>query len=80
MAKPLHRRVVPESYVQLLYEYLDDASGLREPVKIDNISFYLVLATVATEDSTFFTNPGVNYNGLVGAAWDNFSPFGSFTS
>ncbi len=61
----------------LLYEYLDDASGLREPVKIDNISFYLVLASVATEDSTFFTNPGVNYKGLVGAAWDNFSPFGS---
>jgi membrane peptidoglycan carboxypeptidase len=61
----------------LLYEYLDDASGLREPVKIDNIPFYLVLATVATEDSTFFTNPGVNYKGLLGAAWDNFSPFGT---
>jgi membrane peptidoglycan carboxypeptidase len=60
----------------LLYEFLDDASGLREPVKIDDIAFYLVLATVATEDSTFFTNPGVNYNGLVAAAFDNFSPFG----
>jgi len=60
----------------LLYEFLDDASGLREPVKIQNINPYLVFATVSVEDSTFFTNPGVNYNGLAAAAFDNFSPLG----
>src|ERR1700693_6306687 len=35
----------------MLYEYIDDASRLREPVKIADIPFYLVLATVDTEDS-----------------------------
>jgi len=61
---------------QPLYEYLDDASGLRDPVPLSDISLYLVAATIATEDSSFKTNPGVNYKGLLGAAWDNFSPLG----
>ncbi len=59
-----------------LYEFLDDKSGLREPVKIDEISPWLVFATVSREDTSFFDNPGVNYKGLAAAAWDNFWPFG----
>ncbi|MEX1255190.1 MAG: transglycosylase domain-containing protein [Dehalococcoidia bacterium] len=57
-----------------LYQYLGD-SGLRDPVPLDQISLYLVLATVAMEDTTFFDNPGINYKGLSAAAWDNFSPW-----
>jgi membrane peptidoglycan carboxypeptidase len=57
-----------------LYQYVDDASGLRDPVPLDQMSFYLVLATVAMEDTSFFDNPGINYNGLAAAAWDNLSP------
>ncbi len=60
-----------------LYEFLDDKSGLRQPVKIEDISAWLVYATVVREDSSFFTNPGVNYKGLASAAWSNLSPFGS---
>lgn len=60
-----------------LYEFLDDKAGLRQPVKIDDISLWLVYATVVREDSSFFTNPGVNYKGLGAAAWSNFSPFRS---
>lgn len=59
-----------------LYEFLDDKSGLREPVDIDDISPWVVFATVAREDASFFTNPGVNYKGLAAAGWENFSPFG----
>jgi membrane peptidoglycan carboxypeptidase len=59
-----------------LYEFLDDKSGLRQPVPIEEISPWLVYATVAREDASFFDNPGVNYKGLAAAAWDNFSPFG----
>jgi membrane peptidoglycan carboxypeptidase len=58
----------------LLYQYVDDASGLRDPVALEDISLYLVLATVAMEDTSFFDNPGINYKGLGAAAWDNLSP------
>jgi len=59
-----------------LYEFLDDGSGLRDPVPLEEISQYLVDATVATEDVSFWDNPGVNIEGLTAAAWDNFWPFG----
>ncbi|MHB8376931.1 MAG: transglycosylase domain-containing protein [Dehalococcoidia bacterium] len=51
----------------LLYEYVDDRSGLRSPVKLKDISPYMIAATVSTEDATFWTNPGVNVKGLVRA-------------
>jgi len=35
-----------------------------------------VAATVATEDPSFFSNPGVNFRGLARAAFENLTPFG----
>lgn len=52
----------------LLYEYVDDRSGLRSPVKLDDISPWLIAATVSTEDASFWNNPGVNIKGLARAA------------
>ena len=51
----------------LLYEYVDDRSGLRSPVKLDQISPWMIAATVSTEDASFWSNPGVNTRGLVRA-------------
>ncbi len=51
----------------LLYEYVDDRSGLRSPVKLADISPYLIAATVSTEDASFWSNPGVNVRGLARA-------------
>jgi membrane peptidoglycan carboxypeptidase len=51
----------------LLYEYVDDRSGLRSPVKLDEISPWMIAATVSTEDASFWSNPGVNTRGLVRA-------------
>ncbi|MGE0057404.1 MAG: transglycosylase domain-containing protein [Dehalococcoidia bacterium] len=59
---------------KLLYEYVDDKSGLRRPVKIDNVAPSYLAATIATEDDSFFTNPGINIPGLLRAAWEN-TPF-----
>ncbi len=61
---------------QQLGEYVDPNEGLRDPVPLDQISPYVIAATVATEDASFYTNPGVNFNGLARAAWENLSPFG----
>ncbi len=52
---------------KLLYEYIDDRSGLRSPVKLENISPYLIAATVSTEDYSYWTNQGVNLRGLARA-------------
>ena len=59
----------------LLYEFVDEQNGLRRPVSLSEISPYVIATTIATEDATFFTNPGVNLKGLARAAWENFSPF-----
>ncbi|MBI3960385.1 MAG: transglycosylase domain-containing protein, partial [Chloroflexi bacterium] len=45
--------------------------GRRSWVKIDRVSPYLIDATVATEDATFFTNPGVDPARIAGAALQN---------
>src|SRR6476660_1462346 len=61
---------------KLLYEYVDDKSGLRRPVHLGDISEAFLATTISTEDDSFFTNPGVNLNGLLRAAWGN-SPLGN---
>ena len=61
----------------LLYEFIDEIGGLRRPVPLSDISPSLIDATVATEDSDFWENNGLNTRGLARAAWENFSPFGA---
>jgi membrane peptidoglycan carboxypeptidase len=58
----------------VLYQYVDDRDGLRAPVPLEQISPWLVAATIATEDSSFYTNQGVNTTGIVRAMWQNFNP------
>ncbi|MPZ50481.1 MAG: hypothetical protein GEU75_14485 [Dehalococcoidia bacterium] len=59
----------------LLYEYVDDHDGIRIPTTLDQVSPAFLAATIATEDATFFQNPGVNPKGLLRAGWENFNPF-----
>ncbi|MEE8421322.1 MAG: transglycosylase domain-containing protein [Dehalococcoidia bacterium] len=59
----------------LLYEFIDELSGLRRPVPFGDISRFLVDATVATEDQDYWTNNGLNIRGLARATYENFSPF-----
>jgi membrane peptidoglycan carboxypeptidase len=67
-AKILDRNGTP------LYQFADDREGLRKPVGLDDVSETLVAATVATEDSSFYDNQGVNTKGLLRAVWQNFNP------
>jgi membrane peptidoglycan carboxypeptidase len=61
---------------QKLHEYVDPLGRLRDPVPLTEISPYLIAATVATEDASFYDNPGVNFRGLARAAFENLTPFG----
>jgi len=53
----------------LLAEIFDE--GRRTWVGLDRISPYLINATIATEDSTFFFNSGIDARRIVGAAIQN---------
>jgi membrane peptidoglycan carboxypeptidase len=59
-----------------LYEFVDPLGGLKEPKPLTEISPWLVAATIATEDDSFYDNPGVNFRGLARAAVENLTPFG----
>ncbi len=45
---------------------------LLNPVPLDRISPWMTLATVSTEDDTFYDNPGINWRGLLRAAKENY--------
>lgn len=47
-------------------------SQLLNPVPLDQISNWLLEATISTEDNNFYSNPGVDPAGIVRAAWDNY--------
>ncbi|MCY4455844.1 MAG: transglycosylase domain-containing protein [Chloroflexi bacterium] len=60
----------------LLYEFVDEYGGLRRPVPLDEISEWVIRATIATEDANFYENNGLNVRGLARAGVENLSPFG----
>jgi membrane peptidoglycan carboxypeptidase len=59
----------------LLYEFVDELSGLRRPIALKAISQHLIDATIAVEDPTFYDNNGLNTRGLIRAGVENFAPF-----
>jgi membrane peptidoglycan carboxypeptidase len=60
----------------LLYEFEDQNAGLHEDVSLAKISPWLLGATIATEDASFYSNPGVNVRGLIRAGLENVLPIG----
>src|SRR5687768_9939805 len=65
----------------LLGHLTNPDAQLLEPVPLEEISPFLVAATVSTEDNSFWDNPGINFTGLARAAYENYvlDEFGSGT-
>ncbi len=57
----------------LIYEIIDPNAGRRTYVTIDEISPYLIAATIATEDKDFYSNPGFDPLGILRALWQNYT-------
>jgi len=53
----------------LLYEIFDPRRGDRTIVPLEEIPLYLRQATIAIEDRNFYENPGINFRGILRAAW-----------
>ena len=60
---------------RFLFEFLDPLAGLRDPVPLEDVSPYLIGATIATEDASFYDNPGINVQGLVRAVRENLPTY-----
>jgi len=56
-----------------LYEILDPNAGRRTTVKLNEISPYLVAATIATEDKDFYSHPGFDPLAILRAFWQNYT-------
>jgi len=57
----------------LIYEILDPNAGRRTFTPLENISPYIIAATIATEDKDFYTNPGFDIWGILRAFWQNYT-------
>src|SRR6478752_7604917 len=70
--KPSGGATILDRNGKLLYRYIDDKEGVRKPIYLTETTPGFLAATIATEDESYFTNPGVNLKGLGRAAWENF--------
>jgi len=55
----------------LLYEVIDERTGDRQWVALDQISDYCRQATIASEDRSFYENPGFDLRGMARALMSN---------
>lgn len=56
---------------RLLYEILDPHSGAHTPISLDEMPQACVSGTIATEDGSFYENPGVDLRAILRALWIN---------
>jgi 1A family penicillin-binding protein len=59
--------VIYDSQGNALYSFTDPDAGNRTPVTLDEVSPYVISATIATEDARFYTNPGFDPIGIARA-------------
>ena len=60
----------------ILYEINDPNAGKRTYVPLEEISPFLVAATIATEDKAFYSHPGFDIVALMRALWVNYTSGG----
>jgi len=56
----------------VLYEINDPNGGFRDYKTLDEMSPWIIVATVATEERAFFTNPGFSIPGIIRAVVQNY--------
>jgi 1A family penicillin-binding protein len=62
---------IVDRYGRLLYEALDEGGGRHVVVPLESIPMACQQAAIATEDRRFYTNPGVDLEGVLRAVWIN---------
>ncbi len=70
-AAPRPATQILDRHGRVLYEILDPNAGRYRRVPLDEIPLHLRQATIATEDATFYSNPGVDIWAIARAAYIN---------
>jgi len=60
---------ITDRFGRLLYEVLAEEGGRHGVVPLDSIPLAMQQATIATEDKSFYSNPGVDLKGILRAVW-----------
>ncbi len=55
----------------ILYEINDPEGGFRDYVKLEDMSPWVIVATIATEERDYFVNPGFSIPAIVRASYQN---------
>lgn len=76
-AKPFGTTRIYDRNGRLLQEVSDPDLGWRTNVQLPQIADYALQATIAAEDPTFFTNPGVDPTAILRAVLINYNGTGS---
>lgn len=61
----------------ILYEILDPQAGRRTYTPLEDISPWMLAATIATEDSQFYSHPGFDVLAIARALWQNLADPGA---
>ncbi|MEA3406794.1 MAG: PBP1A family penicillin-binding protein [Chloroflexota bacterium] len=64
--------VILDRHGRELYEMIDPHTGLHHPADLEDIPLILRQAVIATEDASFYENPGFSPRAIVRALWTNF--------
>ncbi len=56
----------------ILYELNDPEGGFRDTVTLDQVSPYMIHATISTEERGYFINPGFSIPGIIRAVYQNY--------
>jgi penicillin-binding protein 1C len=62
---------ITDRHGRILYEVLGEEGGRHAVVPVESIPLSLRQATIATEDRSFYSNPGVDAVGILRALWIN---------
>ena len=62
---------IADRYGRTLRTVLNAEESVSKPVSLEEVSPWLVLATLAAEDRRFFTHPGVDLQAVARALWQN---------
>lgn len=57
----------------VINEIIDPNAGLRTYIKLSDMSPNILLATLATEDKNFYSNPGYDLPAILRALWQNYT-------
>lgn len=60
-----------------LYDFVDEETGLHENLNLNEMSPLVISATIAAEDSSFYSNPGIDPYAILRAVRINLSGDGS---